>query len=176
MTVQTTRGGFTLLEMLVASLLLSMLVVALSMVFSSSASAWRIGTAGVDGLEKVRKNLSGYHLAADNALPYLRGVTKSDVGYVRSVWLNRGGSLVDVNGDSVKVARGFDTDVARVFGDGRYKADAKPYAKIGSGNIGKASGNQVHNYMVGVGSAGPDRQWGTKDDIATWPSDPGGGI
>jgi len=78
--------------MLVASLLLSMLVVALSMVFSSSASAWRIGRAGVDGLHRMRHDLSGYQLAADNALPNLKG-EGSGIGYIRSQPANAVGRL-----------------------------------------------------------------------------------
>jgi len=103
MTTRNKRAGFTLLEMLVASLLLSMLVVALSMVFSSSASAWRIGRAGVDGLHDMRHRLSEYQLAADNALPNLKG-EGTGIGYVRSVWVN-GSSLIDQDGDNVSNGR-----------------------------------------------------------------------
>ena len=170
MTVQTTRGGFTLLEMLVASLLLSMLVVALSMVFSSSASAWRIGSAGVRGLHSMRQRMSEYQLSSDNALPNLKG-KGSAPGYVRAVWLN-GSSLVDTDGETVDKVRGFET--TDIY-EGRSGIDTtKPFKSNLS--VGSASGNQVKNYTVGAGSAGPDRVWGTKDDIATWPNEPGGGI
>ncbi len=172
MTEQKSKGGFTLLEMLVASLLLSMMVVALSMVFSSSASAWRVGRAGVDGLHDMRHRLSEYQLSADNALPNLRGDGRG-VGYVRAVWIN-GTSLVDADGDSVSNGRGFDTK--DVYG-GQMGVDTsgkKPFKSDLSG--GSVNGKGFKNYVVGVGSAGPDLEWNTKDDIATWPNDMGGGI
>lgn len=166
------KRGFTLLEMLVASLLLSMMVVALSMVFSSSASAWRIGRAGVNGLHETRHKLSECQLASDNALPYLFGRTKgSSLGYIRSVWLD-GKSLTDQDGVGVKNGRGFDTtDIYH----GKFGVDPnKPFkSRI---TVGSINGNSFMNYIVGVGSAGPDRQWNTKDDIATWPKDYGGGL
>ena len=172
MTTRNKRAGFTLLEMLVASLLLSMLVVALSMVFSSSASAWRIGRAGVDGLHDMRHRLSEYQLAADNALPNLKG-EGTGIGYVRSVWVN-GSSLIDQDGDNVSNGRGFDT--SDIFGgqSGVDTSGKKPFKTNLS--AGSANGNSFKNYIVGVGSAGPDREWNTKDDIATWPNDTGGGI
>ena len=37
------RNGFTLLEVMVASLLLGLLVTALTMVFNQSSIAWRVG-------------------------------------------------------------------------------------------------------------------------------------
>lgn len=168
MTGSNAKRGFTLLEMLVASLLLSMMVVALSMVFSSSASAWRIGRAGVSGLHKIRYRMSGGQLAADNALPYIYGRNNNKVGYVRSVWLEEG-SLTDQDGKSA--SRGFDTK--NVYGSSSGVDTTKPLDRIDAGN---ANGNSFNGYVVGVGSSGPDGIWGTPDDIATWPKDYGGGI
>ena len=165
------KRGFTLLEMLVASLLLSMMVVALSMVFSSSASAWRIGRAGVSGLHDVRKTLSKYQLTADNALPNLKG-RGNGFGFVRSVWMNSNGSaLIDQDGESVD-GRGFDTQ--DIYGGKSGLDISGPSHTIQ--DLGSIRGNTIRNYIVGVGSAGPDRIWDTKDDIATWPGKTGGGI
>ena len=50
------RNGFTLVEVLVASLLLGMLVVILTMVFNQSSIAWRTGKASVaemDGMPMI---------------------------------------------------------------------------------------------------------------------------
>lgn len=172
MTYLNGKRGFTLLEMLVASLLLSMMVVALSMVFSSSASAWRIGRAGVDGLHDMRHRLSEYHLSADNALPNLRGEGVG-VGYVRPVWMS-GSSLVDQDGDDISNYRGFETKDIYGGQSGIDTSGKKPFKTGLSG--GSVNGNGFRNYIVGAGSAGPDREWNTKDDIATWPNDLGGGI
>ena len=59
------RSGFTLIEMLVASLLLGMLVTILTMVFNSSSIAWRTGKAGVSQLSLMRRQLS---LAGDQSI------------------------------------------------------------------------------------------------------------
>ena len=168
MTDHETKGGFTLLEMLVASLLLSMLIVALSMVFSSSATAWRIGRAGVTGLHDVRSRMSEFQLSADNALPHLKG-KGNGIGFVRSVWAN-GTSLIDQDGESVN-GRGFDTQDP--YGGKAGLDGNKPFKH---NPVGSVRGNSFKQYIVGVGSAGPDHQWNTKDDIATWPNDTGGGI
>ena len=172
MTDPKSRGGFTLLEMLVASLLLTMLVVALSMVFSSSASAWRIGRAGVSGLHDMRHRHSEYQMSAANALPNLRG-DGSGVGYVRSVWIN-GSSLVDQDGESASNGRGFDTKDIYGGATGVDASGKKPF-KTGL-SAGSANGNKYDNYIIGAGSRGPDHNWNTDDDIVTWPNDRGGGI
>ena len=46
------RRGFTILELLVASLLLGMLVTILTMIFNQSSIAWRTGVAGVADLDE----------------------------------------------------------------------------------------------------------------------------
>lgn len=161
------RAGFTLIEMLVASLLLSMMVVILSMIFSSSAIAWRTGTAGVSGLHKARKNLAAYQLAADSCIPHLEG-EKRGLGYIRAVWMN-GTTLVDAEGKT-GVTRGFsDTSTGSAGVD-----SSKPFKQ--NLPINGITENSFQTYIVGVGSAGPDRTWDTKDDIATWPRNAGGNL
>ena len=64
------KKGFTLLEVLVASLLLGMLVTILTMVFNQSSVAWRTGTAGVADLDEQRQKIAMWHSEADAALPH----------------------------------------------------------------------------------------------------------
>ena len=61
------RRGFTLLELLVASLLLGMLTTVLTMIINQSAIAWRTGTASVADLDGVRDNIAELREEADNA-------------------------------------------------------------------------------------------------------------
>ena len=61
------KRGFTILELLVASLLLGMLVTILTMLFNQSSIAWRTGVAGVNALEDVRENIAEVRDEADNA-------------------------------------------------------------------------------------------------------------
>ena len=52
------RSGFTLLEVLVASVLMGMLVTILTMIFNQSAIAWRTGKAGVADMTDTERQLS----------------------------------------------------------------------------------------------------------------------
>ena len=54
------KKGFTILELLVASLLLGMLVTILTMIFNQSSIAWRTGTAVVEDLGDVRESARVY--------------------------------------------------------------------------------------------------------------------
>ena len=68
MTRRTSESGFTLLEVLVASMLLAMLITILTMVFNSSSIAWSTGKAksyavgvwslGPDGRENSGDDIS----------------------------------------------------------------------------------------------------------------------
>lgn len=61
--------GFTILELLVASLLLGMLMTILTMVFTQSSVSWRLGSAMVSDLDDVRQNIGQVREEADNAVP-----------------------------------------------------------------------------------------------------------
>ena len=61
------KKGFTILELLVASLLLGMLMTILTMIFNQSSIAWRTGVAGVADLDDVRDNVAEVREEADNA-------------------------------------------------------------------------------------------------------------
>ena len=75
------RRGFTLIEVLVASLLLSMLVVILTMVFNQSSIAWRTGKANVAEMDEMRRRLSQIQRQADDVL--FRRVFADDFGEQR---------------------------------------------------------------------------------------------
>lgn len=160
------RNGFTLLEVLVASVLMGMLVTILTVIFNQSAIAWRTGKAGVADMSETERNLARIHAVADNALPY----TGNGNYFVVSPWNDSGtdgsrsfhGRGIAPAGD---IRKGF--DVVNVNFSG---ADA------GKGNwrqtgLGKAKLENASQFTVGVRSAGPDRLWDTDDDISTWPEE-----
>jgi prepilin-type N-terminal cleavage/methylation domain-containing protein len=60
------KKGFTIIELLVASLLLGMLVTILTMIFDQSSIAWRTGIAGVADLDDVRNDVAEIRDEADN--------------------------------------------------------------------------------------------------------------
>ena len=64
------KRGFTILELLVASLLLGMLVTVLTMIFNQSSIAWRTGVAGLMDMDEVRDNIAAVRDEADSLYPW----------------------------------------------------------------------------------------------------------
>ena len=162
------RRGFTLIELLVAALLLGILVAILTMLFNSSAIAWRTGTAGVALLGDTRRQLGTFHDIRDEALPGVGDGKSAKYGSARSLQ-NRTVSLWQKNSSSLRTDRAFDSIQ---FGSGLGKGDFS-----GTGNLGQPKsldGGQTAGsglFTVGVRSAGPDGEFGTDDDITTWPDE-----
>ncbi len=75
------KRGFTIIELLVASLLLGMLMTILTMIFNQSSIAWRTGTGSVSDLDDARDNIGRVRYEADNA--YIWG---DDCLAVLSIW------------------------------------------------------------------------------------------
>ena len=157
------KRGFTLLEMLVAALLLGMLVSVLTMIFNSSAVAWRTGAAGVRTLNETRRQIGTFHDVRDNILPGLGGTgygTSRDMTF-RTV------SLWQKNSDQLRTDRAYDRvewGTAPTFSLGD-AAKGAPCAIQGGQTVGGSL------FTVGVRSAGPNREFGDEDDITTWPDD-----
>lgn len=158
------RRGFTLLEMMVASILLGMLITILTMVFTASAAAWRNGKAGAWGLRTARRDLASYQRAASDALPRLKG-NGGEIGYVSSVWVD-GNSLISSAGESLQ--RGFATQPPMGMGREGVSSDRPGVVNI---PVQLDNSEKTKTYLVGVGSAGPDGEWNTDDDIVSWPED-----
>lgn len=144
------RQGFTLLELLVASLLLGMLVMTLTSIFQQSSIAWRTGTAGVAKLGDSRLKIAQVQDYVENVLNEqgLRIVSAWDKdGNIRP----RAVSLDGYKESGVKIE-----DPARSGGE---------ISVVGAEN------RSADSFVVGVMSAGPDREWNTWDDITTWPEE-----
>lgn len=179
------RSGFTVLELLVASLLLSMLVTMLTMIFNQSSIAWRTGVAGVVELGNVRAFLGKYHDIEDDALPGLgqsasqagAGSTdRRDIRY-RTVSIFKGWNG---SGKLQKNAERDDNRCAdRLYDQINWNAmpgisqfqmndvlKGSPNTSVGSGTV---QGNSA--FVVGVRSWGPDKKLNTADDINTFPED-----
>lgn len=180
MTRRVSESGFTLLEVLVASMLLAMLITILTMVFNSSSIAWSTGKSGVTEMDAVRNNMSAAGMVADNALPrvdvndpgiwgHLVGPWKAD-GTIR----NRGVEKMTDNQVANRTWSSLQMDSSirqpdAESGKGRWtRSTSKPlWATLLPGNI-SISGN-AKAYIVGVWSIGPDGKENTGDDISTWP-------
>ena len=150
------RNGFTLVEVLVASLLLGMLVVILTMVFNQSSIAWRTGKASVAEMDEMRQYYSRIQRTADNVLPGVLGTT---VGMVCGAWGENGG---------VRERAVMQTPSSVNLGSIDPASDKKGSYRCAGRNFRLGSGT---SYIVGVWSFGPDGKEGTPDDISTWPAD-----
>lgn len=127
------RRGFTILEMLVASLLLGMLMTILTMVFNSSSVAWRTGSALVSDMDDVRDAIAQVREEADNAIPWNGSLYRlvspwDDAGALRSRACESGGlgripaSLGSKDGDELrKDCASHQTGVGGVSKNGRYR-------------------------------------------------------
>ena len=160
------KRGFTLLELLVASLLFGMLMTVLTMVFNQSSIAWRTGVAGVADLDDVRENIAEVRDEADNLY-----VWKSDMYKLLSPW--------DANGKLRTRAIG--CSGSGTLGEADKPSFLKAKATIGETtkpenirtvNVGSGdAGGGFDTYTVNVKSAGPDRDFNTWDDIWSFPDD-----
>lgn len=164
-----TRKGFTLLEMMVASLLLGMLVTTLTMLFNSSSIAWRTGTAGVSELKEVRSNLGIFHDVQDDILPGLGdGASASGPGQGDNRSMNyRTVSLWDPSQDNkLRTDRAY----KQIDWQGAPNVSISDAMKGASKSVGRAgAGIGSGLFTVGVRSLGPDGRADTADDITTWP-------
>ena len=180
------KRGFTVVELLVASLLLSMLVTMLTMIFNQSSIAWRAGAASVDECAGARECMGTYHDIEDDVLPGIGqqsiNVTSSSdnrqLNYrTVSIWQRNADNQIRANQRAFELIdwrsvqhNGFTADAAL-----KGTTDTSPDSNTASGgnksqNKGQNAGGN-YGFVVGVRSAGPDKKWDTEDDINTFPED-----
>lgn len=152
------KKGFTLLELLIASLLLSMLVTILTQLFSQSSIAWRTGESGIVELDQKRADISALQRDADNAI-----MRNNEPRRLCGIWDKESGGLMK---------RGFLENTK--WESSRFSSDMvkspQRWAGITVSQQG-SGGEKIKNYLVGVTSAGPDGVFDTWDDITSWPTD-----
>jgi len=159
------RRGFTILELLVASLLLGMLMTILTMIFNQSSIAWRTGVAGVTNMSEARQVISGVRYKADNAYPDKDGQLMN----VKSVF-SENGTIVSSREEYITSfggAPGFNRVEAPGPDGDDVENSCKPVPDCGSGTAKDQS-----TYVVNVMSKGPDGKEDTYDDIWSFPDDP----
>ena len=171
------RRGFTLIELMVASVLLGMLAAILTMVFNQSSIAWRTGVAGIVNLNDSRAALGTAHDICDELLPGLGDDrTASDGGSDGRTVKYRTVSLWDgtkQNQLRMRSQRAFNFDSKSInWGKARSfsMSDAQTANALSVVGAGGAA-NEARNYSVGVRSLGPDGDPDTEDDISTWPEE-----
>ena len=160
------KKGFTLIEILVASLLLGMLMTILTMVFNSSAIAWRTGRASNAKMSLARRQLSYAQFLADNALPRIDQNSPSVTGRILGAWDKKG----EVRRRAVEVFPNGKFPFNLPSWDSQGSAGSsvpEPWAQVN--NIQKLQTQNGQGFLVGVHSWGPDGKENTLDDIDTMP-------
>ena len=156
------RRGFTILELLVASLLLSMLVTILTMLFNQSSIAWRTGLARTTNLDDIRRNVAAIRDGADNIYLW-----NNQPQRILSLWDDMKGTLRTRAWNVDAESSGAPQDAQS--GTLTYKRNLNEFTikSVGSGQ----NSNNRKTYIVNVMSDGPDREPNTYDDIWSFPDD-----
>lgn len=171
------RKGFTIIELLVASMLLGLLVTILTMIFNQSSISWRVGMAGTADLRAVRGNIAEIREESDNVFVHdgklyrLTGLWDKN-GNLR----NRACDAPNSTDEGENCANILAGGASRT-GNGQWIGDLKNLrledlktAGFGSSGAGGMGGNQGANtggggaktYTVNVMSGGPN------NDIEDW--------
>ena len=169
------RRGFTILELLVATLLLGVIVTILTMIFNQSSSSWRIGIASVSDMDDIRDNMAELREEADNAFALGAQVSGRNIYRVVGLW-NDNGNLRDracdapdsevASEDSGKYRANLLCTVAGLSADPKPK-DMQP---IAVGNVGDNTSYRA--YTVNVMSGGPNNNLDDWQAIWSYPDDP----
>ena len=167
------KKGFTLLEVLVASLLMGMLVTILTMIFNQSSIAWRTGRASVSDLAEITQRQSVYQYVADSAIPFLgSGKRYCTVSPWRDADKS-GSASADLYPRGIMTVGDLQSAHRLPFDPG-FAFDGTSVNGL-SGSLGSGSANGGKTYVVRVKSAGPDHKFAeeglqyAEDDITTWP-------
>ncbi len=156
------KKGFTILELLVASLLLGMLVTILTMIFEQSSIAWRTGVAGVADFDVAREDIAKIREEADSL--YYWGSSGSERSYrLLSPWDENG----QLRKRAISEGEGESITVGELQNAPAQVSSIDQAIRITPGQ----NGQEQKTYTVNVKSAGPDLVFGTWDDIWSFPDD-----
>lgn len=154
------KRGFTILELLVASLLLGLLVSVLTMLFNQSSISWRTGVSSVEDLNKVRRNIASLRDEADNAY-----VWNNKTHFLLGLWDDENEGELRTRAWNIGDEEGVKS--ASQIPDNISEND--PMTR----NVGEADDAETkfRSYVINVKSAGPNKVFGDYDDIWSYPDD-----
>ena len=158
------RRGFTIIELLVASLLLGLLVTILTMIFNQSSISWRVGIAGTANLRGIRENVAEIREESDNVF-----VHDGKLYRLTGLW-DKNGNLRNRACDAPGSTDESET-LANILAGGTARTGASKW--IGSltnlrlqdlkaASVGSANAGGSRTYSVNVMSGGPN------NDINDW--------
>ena len=168
------RKAFTLIEVMVATMLLSMLVTILTMIFNQSSIAWSTGVASVTALGDTRESMSVCARESENVIVDDRGNT---ILGITSVWDLRNaesGTWGTSKSGAMRTLKQYSDFEEKFRQEGVGAGDVRDPLndKTITINGGAAAGRD--SFLVGVHSYGPDGKTGgdnSWDDISTMPEE-----
>ena len=161
------KKGFTIIELLVASLLLGILMTILTMVFNQSSISWRTGMAGLVDMGKIRAGLAEVREEADNAF-----VSNGKLYRIIGLWDEYGNLRKRAcNADDEDKPENSPELIKTKSGFGDNWSNYRPAAdKLSSYSL-SGTASSVPTYTVNVKSAGPNMKYNDWDDIWSFPDD-----
>lgn len=175
------KRGFTILELLVASLLLGMLVTVLTMIFNQSSVAWRTGLAGLMDMDLARDNIAVIRDEADGLY-----VWQNKLHRTVSVWDEKNATgdrpklkeraLAFYDGGQNYVAEYERAQFLGLYGQASQvrsilTADKPEVSRLEPFNVGMSQAEGKDNWIVNVKSAGPNGKLDDYDDIWSNPDE-----
>ena len=207
-------SGFSMIEVLVASALLSIIVMMLAMLFQQSGMAWRAGSKRAEGFMQIRGFIGSLQRDASQAID-IEGVKlhrkmleggdsvsfdnqkfeggtltfytlSGDKRALAKITYEKSGKrteqVLGPNGWEAGSSRNVMTTIERESSANTAKVTIEnfeahwPKDSYGNGKdglplfvtLGAKVISKGYTLEIGAASAGPDKQWGTRDDITTW--------
>ena len=164
------KRGFTILELLVATLLLGILATILTMIFNQSSISWRIGLAQVSNMNDLRDNMAELHEESDNAFVY-----NGEIHRILGLW-KQDGTLRTRACDATK---GVSADLEEwekanlLSAKSQLNLNDPKLNEISPISLDKANNqSKFVNYTVNVMSGGPANDIRDWQAIWSFPDDP----
>ena len=164
------KRGFTILELLVATLLLGILATILTMIFNQSSISWRIGLSQVSNMNDIRDNMAELHEESDNAFVY-----NGEIHRVLGLW-KQDGTLRNRACDATKgaVAEMENSEKANLLRTkNQLNLNQPRLDEIAPISLNQANNQTKYvNYTVNVMSGGPANDVEDWQAIWSFPDDP----
>ena len=166
------KRGFTILELLVAALLLGMLVTVLTMIFNQSSIAWRTGVAGLLDMDEVRDNVAAVRDEADSIY-----IWNNEIHRTLSIWKESGtGARPQLRKRAIDSTDNADVEERAKVQYLKDKSELKrddlePKDAFGPVDVKQSESEAGKNWIVNVKSRGPNGVLNDYDDIWSNPDD-----
>ena len=173
------KRAFTLIEIMVATMLLAMLVTILTMIFNQSSIAWSTGVASVTALGDTRQQMSVCARESENVIlsdagDRVLGVTSVWDFWDGNNWTKPQSGQAVMKREAFRTLKGEDAFEQFFRNQNVASGDVKDPLVDKIVDITGGGSAKRDSYLVGVHSYGPDGKTGADnswDDISTMPEE-----